>query len=163
MRPWPALVLALVSGCEPPSPDADTAFIALDRDFAGYERWEVVTLDGGAEDAGHAAGQRRVFLNARPAADAGEWPVGTVLVKELPSTTFAMVKRGAGYNAKGARGWEWFELFRDTPTTVGIKWRGLGPPLGEDYSATGQSCNECHGAQVLNDSVLTPDFQLLTP
>ena len=140
-----------------------TGFIALERDFAAYDTWESVSFDGGAIEEVHAGGVRTVFLNGRPDAGLSEWPVGTVLVKELPFTTFAMVKRGAGYNADGAKGWEWFELYRDPPTTVRIKWRGLGPPLGENYSMTGQTCNDCHSAHVVNDSVLTPAFQVLTP
>ena len=159
MRWW--LLVSLLPGCA--TPEAPPAgFIALSRDFEGYADWESVTLDGGNIDDVHTASPRRVFLNAQPDAGATEWPVGTIIVKELPFTTFAMVKRGAGYNERGARGWEWFELVPDIPGTVLIKWRGLGPPLGENYSKTGQTCNDCHGAHVVNDSVLTPDLQVLS-
>lgn len=159
MRPWPVL-LFVASACGAPEAPPPAGFIALARDFEGYESWESVTLDGGTIGGGHTAGIRRVFLNARPDAGATHWPVGTILVKELQFTTFAMVKRGDDYNAKGARGWEWFELVPDLPNnTVLIKWRGLGPPVGENYSQTGQTCNDCHGAY-LNDSVLTPGLRL---
>ena len=150
---WCILVVAL-SACGPEESVA-TGFIALSRDFEGYESWESVTIDGGAIEAAHTAGLRRVFLNARPDAGAPEWPVGTIIVKEMQFTTFAMAKRGAGYNAKGAHGWEWFELVKDLPGSLPIKWRGLGPPLGENYSKSGQTCNDCHGARVENDSVVT--------
>lgn len=159
VRWW--ILLPVLWACAPPeAPPA--VFIALSRDFEGYGDWPSVTLDGGTIDVVHMAGLRRVFLNARPDAGATEWPVGTIIVKELPFTTFAMVKRGDGYNERGARGWEWFELVPDIPNTVLIKWRGLGPPLGENYSKTGATCNDCHGAHVVNDSVLTPGLQLLS-
>lgn len=152
---------AVVAGCGPEMPTpTPTGFIALERDFAGYDAWEVKAFEGEFVDEAHTAGPRRVFLNKRAPAGSTEWPVGTVFVKELDFTTFAMVKRGNGYNASGAVGWEWFELTRDASNTVRIKWRGLGPPLGENYSKSGQTCNACHGAATANDSVLTVDFHL---
>jgi hypothetical protein len=161
-RLWWALAVVTVCACgaPPPPPTPGAGFIALDRDFAPYRSWEASSIEGAEIDVVHTAGTRTVFLNRRPQSGATEWPVGTVFVKELSFTTFAMVKRGAGYNTKGAQGWEWFELFNDTPTTVAIKWRGLGPPLGENYSKSGQTCNDCHGAHVDNDSVMSPGFRL---
>jgi len=156
------VVFLFFAACGGPAP-VSSAFIALDRNFQGYTGWESFELDGGNIDEVHTAGTRRVFLNERPPEGATEWPMGTIIVKELSFTTFAMVKRGPGYNGNGAHGWEWFELFNDTPTSVSIKWRGLGPPLGENYSKTGQTCNDCHGPWVSNDSVLTPGYQLLQP
>jgi hypothetical protein len=86
-----------------------------------------------------------------------------MIVKELSFTTFAMVKRGADYNASGAVGWEWFELTRDANGSARIKWRGQGPPAGETYSAAGQTCNDCHKAAAANDSVMTEAFKLPAP
>lgn len=153
------MLLLVVAGCgaEMPSPTAHD-FIALDRDFAGYEAWEVKSFDGAFVDEAHTAGPRKVFLNKRAPTGSSEWPVGTVLVKDLDFTTFAMVKRGDDYNVNGAVGWEWFELSRDASNSVRIKWRGLGPPLGENYSKSGQTCNACHAGATANDSVLTVDF-----
>jgi hypothetical protein len=137
------------------------AFIALDRDFAGYQGWEQFSFDGGEVDAAHPAGPRTVFINHRPDAGAPEFPVGTIIVKQLEFHTLAMVKRGGGYNATGAPGWEWFELFTDPATSkVGVQWRGLGPPAGEQYGRSGQTCNACHGAASGNDSVLSAPLQL---
>ncbi len=159
---WHVVWVLVFAGCAPEETPS-TGFIALSRDFEGYENWESVTIDGGTIDTVHAAGPRRVFLNARADAGATEWPIGTILVKEMQFTTFAMVKRGDGYNAKGARGWEWFELLQNIPGELPIKWRGVGPPLGENYSKSGQTCNDCHGPNVANDSVLTSGFQLGAP
>ncbi len=156
-----SLLLLLCACGAPEQSSPSSGFIALQRDFAPYKTWESASFDGGVIDEGvHTAGVRTVYLNQRPELGTTEWPLGTIIVKELPFTTFAMVKRGAGYNAKGARGWEWFELFNDTPTTVNIKWRGLGPPLGEMYGKSGQTCNDCHGPAVMNDSVMNPVFRL---
>jgi hypothetical protein len=156
----PAFTLLLLMACGAP-PMTATGFIALERDFQGYDTWESVTFDGPDIPNVHTAGPRKVFLNARAPAGSTEWPVGTVIVKELSFTTFAMAKRGGTYNANGAAGWEWFELTRDSNGTVRIKWRGQGPPLGESYSAAGQTCNDCHKGT--NDSVKTPAFTLPTP
>lgn len=158
------LLLCFVAGCgqEMPQP-VPSGFIALERDFVGYESWEVKAFEGVFVDEAHTAGPRRVFLNKRPPEGSTEFPVGTIFVKALDFTTFAMVKRGNGYNANGAHGWEWFELTRDANDISRIKWRGLGPPLGENYSKSGQTCNDCHGAVTSNDSVMTPDFRLSPP
>ncbi|PZR09361.1 MAG: hypothetical protein DI536_22535 [Archangium gephyra] len=153
------LVCFIVAGCGPePEPPPPAGFIALERDFIGYDTWEVKAFEGEFVDEAHTAGPRKVFLNKRAPSGSTEWPVGTIFVKELDFTTFAMVKRGNGYNENGAKGWEWFELTRDANDVSRIKWRGLGPPLGENYSKSGQTCNACHGGAVANDSVLTVDF-----
>src|SRR5678816_722926 len=60
------------------------------------------------------------YLNHRTQASA--YPTGTMIVKAfLPSwELFAMAKRGGGFNAKGALGWEFFrlKLVNDTPVIV---------------------------------------------
>ena len=137
----------------------DTSFIALECNFQDYESWEVQHFDGGFVDESHPAGQRWVYLNHRPADGGTEWPVGTIFVKVLDFTSFASVKRGGGFNPGGAEGWEWFELEYDANNATRIKWRGVGPPIGENYSATGQTCNACHVGSD-NDHVLTPAYRL---
>lgn len=138
-----------------------TSFIALECNFQGYESWELSHFDGGFVDEAHPAGQRWVYLNHRPPDGSTEWPVGTIFVKVLDFTTFASVKRGGGFNSQdgGAPGWEWFELTSDANNTTRIKWRGVGPPIGENYSATGETCNACHSSGD-NDHVLTPAYRL---
>jgi hypothetical protein len=76
-------------------------------------------------------------------------------------TIFASAKRGADFNTDGASGWEWFELLEATDGTVSIKWRGVGPPVGEVYGGDGQAgCNACHSMYVPNDYVASPKLQL---
>lgn len=156
-----ALAAAALSACgAQPSPggeDAGTAaFIAFKRDFADFLQWEPFHVEGAADHGGvHFAGARTVYVNQRPPAGSTEWPLGTVLVKAMddrtvapatgePPPIFAMAKRGGGFNASGARGWEWFGLVMGTDGQPLIEWRGLGPPAGETYGATQQTCNGCH-------------------
>lgn len=156
--------LLVLAACGEPM-DAH-AFIALERDFKDYATWEAVSFETtvleGTEGEGHTGGARTVYLSARPAEGATEWPVGTRVVKELheTGTVFAMAKRGGTYNASGVVGWEWFGLARDSTGALRIQWRGLGAPLGGEYGSAGASCNACHGSSRSLDGVMTPDFQL---
>ena len=154
--------LGVLSGCGAPSSggtDAGTAaFIAFKRDFADFLQWEPFQVEGAADHGGvHLAGARTVYLKERPPAGSAQWPMGTLLVKALddrsvdpvtgePPPLFAMVKRGGDFNADGAKGWEWFGLVMGTDGQPLIEWRGLGPPSGETYGASQQTCNGCHAA-----------------
>ena len=176
----PRAIAALISvwllgagGCQKPSERALSArepFIALERDFQGFEGWTKVNLEGRpALGAAHAAGEAHEYINQLPPAGAKTFPVGTILVKTMKSErrsadagatepgtdVFAMVKRGAGYNAKGTPGWEWFELRPRADRSLGIVWRGVNPPDGEGYGrdVTGGGCNACHQKAVHNDYV----------
>lgn len=153
-------MLALACG---PEPSSGTSFIALDKDFQNYPSWQSYTFDGGAVDSSHPAGPRTVFINQLPAAGSTSFDKGTIIVKVLDFTTFAMAKRGENYNASGAAGWEWFELFKEPSTgAVSIVWRGTGPPAGEKYGKTGATCNQCHAGHTTNDSVMSPPLQVLS-
>ncbi len=158
------MTLLLLAGCldHDPIPGQQDAFVAMQSDFEGYPSWESVTV--AAEDTGHPDGARTVYVNEMP--EGGDtFPVGTVIVKEIAGGDIhAMAKRGGGYNADGAVGWEWFELVLSDGAPV-IKWRGTEAPEGEAYGAlpgsepedTGDlvtgDCNTCHGAAVENDYV----------
>jgi hypothetical protein len=57
-----------------------------------------------------------------------------------------MAKRGAEFN-RAAPGWEWFELenLECPDDRVKVIWRGVGPPLGENYGGDPNAgCNTCH-------------------
>ncbi len=164
------LVLGGLAGCldNDPLPGGGDTFIAMQADFAEFSTWS--NTDVAQQDTGHVAGDRTVYVNALPAADATSFPVGTMIVKTIDwsggTDIHAMVKRGGDYNPDGALGWEWFELTLSGDTPV-IKWRGEAPPAGEQYqqipgmsqdsgvTVTGD-CNTCHGAEAgANDYVHT--------
>lgn len=167
-----ALAVASIAslGCSRRSPPTVVAepFIVFERDLAGFRGWEPVDLprSGGAGMA-HVAGLRREYLNRRPPAGAKTFPVGTILVKEMLEGAspghriFAMAKRGGGYNAEGASGWEWFELRERGDGTIGIVWRGISAPAGEGYAGRKSGgCNACHQMAASNDSVQSPLVRL---
>lgn len=143
-------------------------FIALTRDFEGFEQWQSFALDGGsvpAADGGvsdvHTGVSRTVYLNKKPASGQTAFPVGTVIVKQSDTgQIFAMTKRGGDYNSKGAPGWEWFELKRTDTQQLAIVWRGVGPPNGESYNQGTATCNDCHVGAVSNDYVKSPQLRL---
>jgi hypothetical protein len=92
--------------------------------------------------------------------------VGTIIVKEIinddptQNDMVARVKRGGTYNARGASGWEWFELRSTSDGVAGILWRGVGPPAGESYLGNVDGgCNACHGGAD-DVSILLPALQL---
>lgn len=156
--------------------EAPDVFIAQNADFADYRSWPSVVVGEAAIENGHPAGERRVYVSHLPADDAEAFDVGTVFVKEgagleveggTGTEIHAMVKRGGGFNADGAVGWEWFELGLSTTNSPIIVWRGQEPPDGESYgcllgdcaSPLGQ-CNTCHQAATNNDFILSPGLTL---
>lgn len=164
------LVLVLAAGCGgtgTPEPTGDT-YLAFASSFKGFREWESFPVPEGLGDGTvHTAGARVEYLNRRPDEGATEFPVGTILVKETTAEAipdrkvFAMVKRGGGYNADGAEGWEWFELVNLDESQVSIVWRGVGPPAGEMYGGDPNAgCNGCHVGASDNDSVLSTEVRL---
>src|SRR3954454_22431252 len=94
-------------------------FEATAADFAGYASWPAQVIDGppAIDAAMHTTGVRTIYVNERPPVGAVAFPIGTVIVKTIVANpsfptavrTFAMTKRGRGFNTAGAVGWEWFE------------------------------------------------------
>src|SRR4051794_14445280 len=143
---------ALGCGSTPEAASPDT-FIAFSSDFVGFKSWQTFTLTSAPIDGSpHTSGPRTVYLNKKPPAGSTEFPVGTIIVKELTApddsrNTFAMVKRGGGYNQSGATNWEWFELKPGDDQAIALLWRGVGPPLGEKYGGDANGgCNLCHSS-----------------
>jgi hypothetical protein len=143
-------------------------FLAFETSFRAYHQWEPfpVETEGEIPNSPHLAGKRTAYLNQRPPSGSTSFPVGTIIVKEIvnddptKNDVVARVKRGGTYNARGATGWEWFELRTPAEGTAGILWRGVGPPSGEGYLGNVQGgCNACHagGDDV---SILLPALQL---
>jgi hypothetical protein len=176
-RRWPrlrcaalALLLSPACGDDPsasePAPEDETGtFIALQRDFQGFQGWDSFTLSPESSIEGFPIAPRTVYVNQPLPDGADEAPQGTIIVKVsegglLPEDWdyHAMVKRGGSFNAQGARGWEWFELDVEGDE-VAIVWRGLKPPDGHRYGVTpGREvsddfgdCNACHRAASDND------------
>lgn len=162
-------MLVLLIGCldHDLAPGDDTgAFVAMQSDFVGFTEWERTTVDP-TDTGGHGDSTKSVYLNAPPPEGSTAFPVGTILVKVTPTDdgrdVHAMAKRGGGYNADGASGWEWFDLvFAEDGATLVIVWRGTEPPDGSGYgSASGDTasaigdCNTCHAAAWDNDYVYT--------
>lgn len=166
--------VALAAGCGG-SDDGGATFIALDRDFAGFQSWYATgplpfnQLSATVDPTGTHVG----FVNRRPPAGATRYPVGTIVVKAIePSadaTTwemFGMAKRGGGFNASGAVDWEYFLLRVAADGDPFITSRGLGPSndgsdMGADAYAPGGAaggCNFCHGDPTYagTDHVISP-------
>lgn len=139
-------------------------FIALPRDFLHYDQWSRYPLPPrDVTGSPHLEGGSVLFLNEVPPKGSEEFPVGTVIVKMLADGTqsFAMAKRGGGYNKAGATGWEWFELRPATDGAPVIVWRGITPPAGEKYhGVSGGECNLCHQSGRANDFVQSEPLQL---
>lgn len=153
-------------GASPSTPSADggAPFVAFAADFAGFRSWTAHTVENGeAAGATHVSGRRTIYINQVPPAGATEFPVGTVIVKttESDGKIFARAKRGGIFNSKGAVGWEWFELLETAQHEIVVKWRGVGPPLGEVYGGDPNAgCNQCHKLAAANDFVLAPGLML---
>ncbi len=148
-----AMLLA-AAGCESDGATA-TLFIATQSDFAPYATWEKFSL-GVADNGGHPVGPELGYRNHAPVA--GKYPVGAILVKEIQLgdqpqqwELFGMAKRGGSYNAGGAIDWEFFTLKLNDADVPIIVSRGANPAdadsQGHGYggSATGVTCNRCHG------------------
>lgn len=139
--------------------NAHEPFIALERNFQGFQNWARVDLADRPEQGGtHLAGGTHEYINSPPVAGAKAFAVGTIFVKTVESQKksdiFAMVKRGNGFNASGASGWEWFGLRARADGSVAIVWRGVNAPDGETYGGDPLGgCNGCHGAAAKNDHV----------
>jgi hypothetical protein len=176
MRPAAISACAFAAACGAGAPDdaappADTGpcFVAFGTQIEGFRTWTSAAydFDGVLVPGGHVVGRRIEYLNKTPPHGSTTFPVGTIFVKEIgldyPQSyhLFAMVKRGCGYNASGAVGWEWMEL-KEVATGVAIEWRGVGPPNTADGGYLGAgTCNFCHaGSCADNDSVCSTRFRL---
>ena len=150
------LVCALaLSACERGT-NSDEMYIAEQIDFAKYMTWGAIDLGMGTGGTGHPVGEEYGYRNKM--AKNGEYPVGTILVKEIHIDAiktdwdlFAMAKRGGAYNAGGAEGWEFFTLKLDDELVPIIQTRGTNPADADSNShgygqaENGITCNRCHG------------------
>jgi hypothetical protein len=153
-------------------------FIAQTEDFAPYKSWVLFEHDVLTDHSG-LVGKTNVYVSELPDRETQKFPVGTLLLKTMQltdsdtPTVHAMSKRGAGFNARGTSGWEFFELrLRKSSGLPYILWRGVAPPTGEQYKlilggesmpASEGDCNSCHGTGL--DGVLGDEIVplLMTP
>lgn len=160
----------LAGGCLDHDLPADStpkamSFLAQEGDFADFREW--MSFELSASDS-HAAtvGDVTVYASRLPDSGAKAFPVGTMIVKTVQPKAgalviHAMAKRGGDFNARGALGWEFFELVLNDDDVPIMVWRGAEPPDGESYqllpgvelSGMEVQCNDCHTSDV-NDSVL---------
>jgi len=173
-----ALFGPLLAGCSTnsasvsTSADAGLMYVPIPSDFCNYTSWTTyVEPDAGgdgviipvvgtaATDAGfiHAPGGRIEYINHVPPHGSKEFPIGTLIVKSIPSQqqVFAMAKVGGGYNPNGPDGvainWEWIEL-NGTGCDLSFIWSGT-PPASQAYGGNPQACNMCHSGSADNDYV----------
>jgi hypothetical protein len=147
----------------------DVCFEAFQADLTDFRAWTSYSYDVDAAIAGnvHFTGPRTEWIRKTPPHGSTAFPVGTLIVKEIYGVDqdshhiFAMAKRGCGFNAGGAAGWEFFELSEglDDRQPLTILWRGTAPPAGETYAGN-SGCNVCHAACTDNDSVCSPNIRL---
>jgi mono/diheme cytochrome c family protein len=145
-----------VVGCEVvdtvQQPPTTSGFVAKQTDFADYNNWQSTDYSnayspvlGPAHMGNNPDYARRVYINPAGMKDAGEYAMGTIIVKETftweegqqkfaeMGGILAMAKRGGDFNMDGG-GWEWFMLARD----LSIVGRG-----GQEMMDGG--CHSCHG------------------
>jgi len=147
--------------------DGGACFIAFDPTFDGFRQWTSFSYNAPSDGDGgvHVSGPRIEYTKTLPPHGVAQFPVGSLIVKEVgiddPANhhIFAMVKRGCDFNAQGAAGWEYFELTEVTGGAT-IKWRGVVAPAGDNYGADGSNCNGCHAACTDNDSICSQYIRL---
>ena len=145
--------------------------MAFASSFTGYHGWSSFHLEHGTQADGvhDVNAPLTAYLNKMPPKGATEFPVGTIIVKEVEQgaidtrQVFAVVKRGGGYNPDGALNWEWFELNRNAGSgdTARIVWSGVQPPPGDKYSGGVKGeCNGCHLGAKSNDYIWSAPLNL---
>lgn len=162
-----ALIVAVslvAGGCSDEPASSNTTpqeFVATAAAFGGYNTWQQTVAPlrgpdpagmlGGAHEGNDSSMTRSIVINPATAqrGSNGEFPVGTVLVKELRMTDgtvpmiTAMAKRGGEFNRSG-NGWEWFLV---SP--------GDGSILARGDTLMGGMCQGCHSAKASQDYVFT--------
>lgn len=157
-RDWPLSWPATPSPDLPPVPGGD----GVDAGAA-----DAGVGDGGAADGGVHHLPLTVYLNQAPPHGSTTFPLGTIIVKETNEAdvtqrqVFAMVKRGADFNATGAVNWEWFDLKNLSDGTEFVQWHGYGPVGSADtYGGNPHICNDCHAIAVSHDYVWSSALDL---
>ena len=139
-----AFVVACSDDDDSGTTPTETEFVATYADFEGYENWELIATNVGTDPAlgtfahGDTNSTRKIWVNNSDVKmENGEWPVGTILYKQMNNTEtgdlighMAMAKRGSDFNPEN-NGWEWFIL-----DVANGEFTDRGSLAG---------CNGCHG------------------
>jgi hypothetical protein len=138
-----------------------TEYIADDNSFKDFASWKLEATKKGPDPAlGMAHGgndetvTRKIYNKDGKRMKGGEYPVGTVIVKQSTNTAgtlneiTAMVKRGNDFNP-AAGDWEWFMLAPDG--TIGKD--GTMPMRGANLM--NGMCAGCHAGASAKDLVFT--------
>ncbi|MCF8367937.1 MAG: cytochrome P460 family protein [Bacteroidales bacterium] len=137
-------------------------FVATDNSFTNFRTWALEAQAQGPDPAlgpAHAGNDstvvRSIYFKDGQDRVNGEYPVGTIIVKEGLNTdnTFqeitALVKRGNDFNSS-AGDWEWFMLQADGSIAVD----GEGNPIRGANLLNGM-CVSCHTAASDRDYVFS--------
>jgi hypothetical protein len=166
----PSAATCMAAGPLPDVPDGGE-FVAYENSFDGFHCWNDASAtamdDDDAGDGLHGVGPLQVYWNQNPPHGSTDFPVGTIIVKESQQAdvtqrvTFAMVKRGGGFNSGGAVDWEWYSLQDHTDGSVNFLWSGLAALSMETYANQPiGDCNGCHSVAEMNDFVWDSALQL---
>ena len=144
-------------------------FISFTRDFEDLDAWSTAEL-GGPDNEAHAAGGQ-LFSRALGLDADGGLCAGSMLVRsqpavaDSPASLHGMVKRGGGFNADGAVGWEWFGLGRSEAGAPVVLWRGEEAPSDVGYNngveLVEANCNACHAAGAEHDHLMSEEARAL--
>jgi hypothetical protein len=172
LAPVFAFVVIFQQGCKDDDDSSEPEFVATSDSFANFRSWTNLGTNQGPSPSLGMAHQgndenatRTIYLkdNADRKAD-GEFPVGTILVKETKDEegntieVTAMVKRGSEFNPN-TNDWEWFMLMPDGTIAPALDENGdvmedaSGNPIlarSENITMFTAMCGGCH-AQASND------------
>ncbi|APF20842.1 cytochrome P460 family protein [Caldithrix abyssi] len=155
-----ALLLSVNLACDKKSTDSndeEQEFVATTQDFKDYKNWTLKATETGPDPflkTAHGVNDnftRKIFFNATAKASNGEYPVGSMILKELTDDQgnvqgafTVMVKRGGNFNPDG-NGWEWFMVSTDFSTVI---------TQGDNATAGDGNCASCHSAANVNNNGL---------
>ncbi len=155
-----ALILSTNLACDKKSTDSndkEQEFVATTDDFKDYKSWTLKATKNGPDPflkTAHGVEDsltRKIYFNSAAKAKSGNYPVGSIILKELTDANgnlqgafTVMVKRGGGFNPDG-NGWEWFMVSTDFKTVM---------TQGDNATAGGGLCASCHSAANQNNNGL---------
>ncbi len=155
-----ALIFSTQTACDKNSTDSDDGnqeFIATTNDFKNYSSWTLKATETGPDPflkTAHGVTDgftRKIYFNKTAKVSNGEYPVGSIILKELTDDQgnlqgafTVMVKRGGKFNPEG-NGWEWFMVSTDFSTVL---------TQGDNATAGDGMCAGCHAAANQNNNGL---------